>query len=282
MDRLTIVLMVMLSLMILIALPAHSNNKQTTGKHALNLITANNPYDPARDKYRPVIGGVQIEVKVGALTSYYCTSSFASVYTSDGSRGIVTAGHCSDFETGHSVRQPRWFWNKIGEVYSVSMESDSGFVKKKSEIAVEGFILNITFDQASSTYVGIKYPVVGYYSFDYIVERWDYFKDNYLLYKTGRTTGTTSGHLTRYMLTYTVPYAGTLEKVYLADIYVEAGDSGSPVYSLELDDPDEGYVIRTVGIISGAIYDSSNNFVSSIIVSTSSVIENLGVSIVYG
>ncbi|GEM_PF-7130570 len=233
----------------------------------------NNPYDPAREKYRPVIGGIQIEIKTGLLTTTICTSSFAATFLA--TEGIVSAGHCSNFEILNSVRQPRWLWNEIGIVYMTDKPSDSLFVDLNDETTSSPQVLHIV--KSGDKYYGIKLTVIDYYEYSDFCRDSEKYRDETIFYKTGRTTGTTSGRILLCRLELDTRYAGTLRKVFLMDIYVESGDSGAPVY-LKYQRLERA---KLLGIVSGAIY-SNNQFQYSIVVSITSIKENLGVKPIIG
>ena len=235
---------------------------------------ANEPYDPAREKYRPVIGGVKIEIKMGLFTSAICTSSFSTSMFGENLNGIITAGHCSNYETGKSVRQPSWFWNKIGKVYNVGDASDSEFVQATEEVAP--YILHIKYYSSNDTYVGYKYLINGYYSFSYIVNHWDIYYGLDVFYKTGQTTGTTKGAILEYYYSFHTDYAGTLRYTFIMTNYAQPGDSGSPLYRVT-EDEDEGNFATLLGILSGIIEDGSTGQINSIVVSVTAVQEDLNI-----
>ena len=237
---------------------------------------ANEPYDPAREKYRPVIGGVKIEIKTGLFTSAICTSSFSTSLFGEDLTGIITAGHCSNYETGKSVRQPSWFWNEIGEVYDVGSASDSEFVLATEEVAP--YILHIKYYSSNDTYVGYKYLINGYYSFSYIVNNWEIYNGLDVFYKTGQTTGTTRGALVRYFYSINTDYAGTIRYAFEATNYAQPGDSGSPLYRV-IEDEDEGNFATLVGILSGMREDNSTGQIYVLVVSVTAIQEDLYITL---
>ncbi len=236
-----------------------------------SLIIANNPYDPTREKYRPVIGGVQIElVKFWwfiPIESAYCTIGYIA-QDDNGNLGIVTAGHCSDWSTDYSVYQPEygtWGSNYLNNPSSTDRMSDSEFIPFNN---AQGSILFIAYN--AGNYQGVIVDVDTVISWTTISNG-----DPHLYYKTGRTTGRTSGYI---VSTYTWYNAsGTwLYKVILTTIYVEAGDSGSPLYRYEAGRDGSDW-LGLAGHLSFALYNG-NNFLYSGFIHVNSVHTFLGVS----
>jgi len=91
----------------------------------LKAETYNDPVSATRERYRPVIGGVQI---YNYAIMDYCSTGYMARDTS-GRLGIVTAGHCSSFERDIVVFQPIADPNnEIGSVDIVSRDVDAEFI----------------------------------------------------------------------------------------------------------------------------------------------------------
>jgi len=194
---------------------------------SIPIVLANsNPYDPARQRYRPLIGGIQIEIMTPSLRPYgICTIGYVA-RDRNGNLGIVTAGHCVNFRTDYVVYQPNydnWESNRIGSPTMVDMYSDSAFIPYRD---VTPSILHIVY--YVTEYRGIVVPVNSTISWETIRSYCNYGSP--LFYKTGRTTGTTRGYLREAYEWYEGHY-----RVIVTDIYAEGGDSGSPLYLMRVE-----------------------------------------------
>jgi len=197
---------------------------------SIPIVLANsNPYDPARQRYRPLIGGIQIEIMTPSLRPYgNCTIGYVA-RDRNGNLGIVTAGHCVNFRTDYVAYQPNYDIrgsNRIGTPTIVDRYSDSAFIPFNN---VAPWILNITY--ISNKYVGVMMLVNEISSWDFV----DYYiTTRGLFYKTGRTTGTTSGHIL-YKCDYCIELINgnvfVFYRLLITNIYAERGDSGAPLYT---------------------------------------------------
>ena len=145
------------------------------------LISAqySDPAEPTRQYYRPLIGGIQI------YSGYYCTIGYIARDAS-GNVGILTAGHCVDYSYYEPVYQPEYSTSYyIGKPSRISVAVDAAFVPFSSSAP---YILHI--NNFYGTYYPSKWNVYDYVPFEYV----QYFTD-VPVYKTGRTTGTTSGYI---------------------------------------------------------------------------------------
>jgi len=201
---------------------------------SIPIILANNPSDPAQQKYRPLIGGIQIETGTFSWifwnSRYYCTIGYTA-RDGNGNVGIVAAGHCTDFSTSFVVYQPNYdFWgsNRIGSPTRIDGYSDAAFIPYSS---TSPSILYIAYQ--AGVYNGVSVPVNSTISWDTII----YYAKTHtssLFYKTGRTTGTTSGYIVDAFDQYYDPVGGIpyspLYGVILTNIHADHGDSGAPLY----------------------------------------------------
>jgi len=172
------------------------------------LISAqySDPVTPTRQYYRPLIGGIQISVR-----NYYCTIDYTARDAS-GKVGIITAGHCVDYSY-YPVYQPEYSSSYyIGKPSLISVQADAAFVPFSDSAP---YILHI--NNFYGTYYPIKWNVYDYVPAEYV----KYFVKTVPVYKTGRTTGTTSGQIVdcRGWAIYT-------------DVYGAPGDSGAPLYTI--------------------------------------------------
>ena len=187
----------------------------------------------AQQRYRPLRGGIQIEqwkwywfipVPYGTCTIGYVAKS------PNGTLGVITAGHCTNFETDVSVYQPSlslFVNNYIGNPSWVA-PADSYDVEFIPNSNVHPSVLYATDTDAS-------FISVGYYL--------DFNEVHSLLQlgpipvnKTGRTTGTTGG----YIRDARDPYIAILDGVptsiryaFNTSLYTLGGDSGAPVFRYE-------------------------------------------------
>ncbi|MGC9104358.1 MAG: hypothetical protein ACP5JF_06175 [Candidatus Methanodesulfokora sp.] len=172
------------------------------------LISAqySDPVTPTRQYYRPLIGGIQIEISLG-----YCTIGYTA-RDAGGRVGIITAGHCVGYSYDEPVYQPVYGSSYyIGKPSLINWVVDAAFVPFRNSAP---YILHI--NNFYGTYYPTKWNVYDYVPAEYV----KYF--TYVcVYKTGRTTGTTSGQIVdcRGWAIYT-------------DVYGAPGDSGAPLYTI--------------------------------------------------
>jgi len=243
----------------------------------MSIALANNPYDPARQRYRPLIGGIQIEIVWFwwdiPISNGYCTIGYMA-RDGNGNIGIVTAGHCTDFGTGYVVYQPSYDTegsNRIGSPTIVDIYSDAAFIPYNN---VSPSILYIT--RYTTGYRGIVIPVNAIISWDTI--KFYVSVSSPLFYKTGRTTGTTSGYLVRVYEWYNNNITGfTHYRVILTSIYVDHGDSGAPLYHY-ICGRDGSCWLGLAGHLSFRRLDENGNFLYSGFIHVSSVAQRLGVT----
>jgi hypothetical protein len=198
------------------------------------VIAAGEQY--TRQLYRPLIGGIQIELikwwRIFPVFDAYCTIGYVAK-APDNSLGVITAGHCSNFETGISVYQPAWSLlqnNYIGSPSWVAPSSSNNYFDVEF-IPNSNVALAVLY--ASDT--GASPISTGYY-YDFYQVR-DLLRTGPIsVYKTGRTTGTTGGLITGAFDPLVVNLGGVTTSIRFAlntTLYSLGGDSGSPVFSVD-------------------------------------------------
>ncbi|MFZ3383378.1 MAG: hypothetical protein WA144_05585 [Candidatus Methanoperedens sp.] len=156
------------------------------------------------DSYRPVIGGVQIAANGSLGTSGFAVQDYS------GRKGYVVSKHIAN-KANMQVFQPTQIsGNEAGTVLTIGgSNADASFV---------------SFDNVEASIHlggGLKAPVKG--SVDPQV--------GWTVYKSGRTTGVTSGTVIGF---YDIPRGGTTYYNQVkASFYSDGGDSGSPVWYLD-------------------------------------------------
>lgn len=191
-----------------------------------------------RLRYRPLIGGIQIEsvewLWIIPDRKIQCTIGYP-VRDLNGRKGVITAGHCTEYNTGWSIYQPvydrpPWLWssNYIGDSSWIAPHSlqeyyDIAFIPYDD---VSPYILYITNEGAQ------QLPIVYIYTINDL--KW--FLSNYgplPINKTGRTTGTTGGrlcHVGRYCYIVVYPYPINMTYCLIGDLIASEGDSGAPIF----------------------------------------------------
>jgi hypothetical protein len=190
----------------------------------------------AQQRYRPLRGGIQIEqwkwywfipVPYGTCTIGYVAEA------PDGTLGVITAGHCTNFETDVSVYQPSlslFVNNYIGNPSWVAPTSSDNYydVEFIPNNDVHPSVLYATDTDAS-------FISVGYY-FDFNEVRSLLQLGPIPVNKTGRTTGTTGGYIRRALDPYNTTLDGvptSIRYALIISLYALGGDSGSPVFRYE-------------------------------------------------
>jgi len=160
-------------------------------------------------RYRPIIGGIQVQyVKSG--TTYQSTLGFA-VRDASGSKGYVIARHAGN-SIGLQIYQP-----------TVSSSNKAGTVSKLGGNNADASFVPYS-DVEATIHLGgyLTAPVKGYT--DPMV--------GWKVYKSGITTGITSGNVIEKRDQITGPEGQILYNQWRADYYSSGGDSGSPVYHI--------------------------------------------------
>jgi hypothetical protein len=225
-------------------------------------IYAQNAFEGYDLRYRPLLGGTQIEITKAAwygpsFSKGFCSLGFPVNFTENNVRkyGYITAGHCIETANGGDyIDQPRkaswWDWsNFIGRGIRMVDEridnrADAGLIRIEGSgheggigkhIYEDGLTARFRFDFPDATrrvgILDVKTPFKE-------MER----NENYILYKSGRTTGLTYGVVLQY--DYRAKYrAGDLYPTllitklnpknntpYYDGPIAGRGDSGGPVY----------------------------------------------------
>jgi len=192
-----------------------------------------------RLRYRPLIGGIQIEsvewlwIIPGRI--FQCTIGYPVSDLNGGRKGVITAGHCTEYNTGWSIYQPvydrpPWLWssNYIGDSSWIAPHEDQehydiAFIPNDN---VSPYILYITNEGAQ------QLPIAYIYTINDL--RWFLSRYGPLpVNKTGRTTGTTGGRLYyagQYCYIIVYPYPINITYCLISDYYSDAGDSGAPIF----------------------------------------------------
>jgi len=212
----------------------------------VELVTPIVELKSVRSKFRPVIGGTQLEIDLGVFAAANCSMGFNA--TVGGVKGFVTNSHCSkkkaenDDAAFHQPNDP-WYTegNKIGyemrDTWSFTggtcpdgrkcLLSDSTFVKYRKESLFGGAHIARTEELFSREVVDDPYDVTWFSSFPVA---------GLTLHKVGRTTGWTRGVLETTCMDIDF---GDFIKICQSEIVQEPGveekiadngDSGSPVF----------------------------------------------------
>ena len=190
-----------------------------------------------QDYYEVLIGGIQIYVDVpGSRGDLLCSIGFPAYYYVPPPIpdrpgyyvfGFVTASHCG--EELFNVYQPnisdqRYYRGFIDVDPSHPRLTDSAFVMTESSYDASP----ATVDDKVLCY-GTEIPILGYITVDAL-------GPNTVLYKTGRTTGTTYGLFVGVEAFTAVDFDGetiVIEHGIKALFNVDSGDSGGSVYLVE-------------------------------------------------
>jgi len=216
----------------------------------------------ARDIYRPLIGGVQVKILVyGSDTEVDWIRTLGYLARDSNDRlGFAIVAHCmwvpeeNIWSNNASFYQPVYSEdNFIGNNPILIGPKELAFIPLANDVPSEPYILNIS----DTTYKANKLPVTGYFDLDEIDEA---KRGQWKVYKTGRTTGTTSGFILevyRTDRTFTIDFNGVLVNITARWIEtsakMEKGDSGSPLYYIGFTYDENGnkiYEAKLIGILS--------------------------------
>jgi len=190
----------------------------------LVLSQSSDPAGPTRERYRPVIGGIQIEMRVSGYSLGYCTASYVA-QDSRGTRYLVTASHCLTFlgrEVSAAIYQPDYSTeNYIGTASLIYSDIDTAFIPLT--VSSDPSVLRVWYYYG---YFGVPQRVVGYCN--------DAELSNLIgkqVVKTGRSTGTTIGTVNDYrpMCLY-VDSKIVCGYIVNATIQTATDDSGAPYF----------------------------------------------------
>ncbi len=190
------------------------------------------PYPPTGDRVRPLVGGYQIEMWKEIRfwpdqSPGPCTLGFPVYRVVDGAYGIVTAGHCNE-------------WDKDGWIYDWVMHQPvkDGDNNEIDPVEATACVVDATLVFYSNVYPGILhiYSDGSYETLE--VTDWISWSEvpNYIysvaFYKTGRTSGTTSTYLAGYESSFqSVLYPCKVYKaLFFHAVFAYPGDSGAPAY----------------------------------------------------
>lgn len=239
------------------------------------------PVAYTREKYRPLIGGIQIEnikwfLFIPTLDEL-CTLGYIAKDGS-GRLGVVTAGHCYNFETGWgwSAYQPNYDFplgtNYIGgpSIMGTSL-IDVTFIPYSN---VTSRVLHIVNE--SGEYLAENAPVTGIVDrswLDWCTQVQGNDPVCEYIYKTGRTTGTTRGRC--------FYYDSVSGRIIIQNLYAWSGDSGSPAYIIP---PSRSFMLYLAGIVVAVSTDPSGSQYAGLTyaVYVGNITEVLGVQPVIG
>ncbi len=221
-----------------------------------------------RDFHRPVVGGLQISFLRGADV-WSCTLGFNAIRA--GVSGFVTNSHCTATmfrlegtvlyqptiaagnRIGVEVVDPWFFIDGKCPWSRLCRYSDSAFVRRDAGVtASQGFLARPALGSfawngvATFQIVGEGNPMVG---------------QN--VTKVGRTTGRTQGTVSRTCTNYNV--SGTILTLLCqakASFAEKAGDSGSPVFSIQLKrgpEPSTNVILHGIFWGSGGVFSPIGN-----------------------
>ena len=164
----------------------------------------------------PRIGGIEIGITISPNNFKICTLGFKATRNSDGAPGFVTAGHCEDGLTGHSVLQPHT-GSSIGtastEVYSNGSDCDCGWVKLNSGVSISDAI----FNTGSSTYTPTSLTAQSGQTAGTLIKQ------------SGLASGIQTGSVTMNDVSITNTDGITILHVVKDSMTVRCTDSGAPV-----------------------------------------------------
>jgi hypothetical protein len=187
-----------------------------------------------RQYYRPIIGGIQIQL-VNPIFRSNCSIGYI-VRDPNGNLGFITAGHCSLFETGWRVYQP-------------DVTRDTYYVGTVTWVAPQYFdwqrpAYDWEFIAYSNVDVKVLYALnytyfmidIGGYSRYADIRRAINAGNVIPVNKTGRTTGTTGGVIRdtwdscAYSCWVYGPRICWIRYCLITSLYAEPGDSGAPAF----------------------------------------------------
>jgi hypothetical protein len=178
--------------------------------------------EPGYDvRYRPLVGGIQVKTSFDNGSTITTSTLGFTAINENYEKGYVVAGHAAS-EMGMLVCQPYYseYPNSIYKIGTVDvigtpeglfgwLEADASFVEYEDispQIHIGNEVLRYVY--------GYQDPTLG-------ME----------VYKSGRSTGVTSGEVTKVRNDYVyLPDGAFLHNQTYADFHAEKKDSGSPVY----------------------------------------------------
>ena len=234
----------------------------TTWKAVLLLaLTVVLAFAGLRDRENPVYPGVQIESKKTSLSwpGVICSAGIPVYPRSGGSIGFIIASHCTDPSgAGNNVYQPIFSWggdnNRAG--FSIDRGTDDAYRetdKRKPDAAVwvvanRGVSGRVPLDLCPGLKKGVLSNRPVYLNGLDSVQLANIYKIGRSTYCTGTSSRVTLIHDNRFSgAVYSVPYAS---------LYIQPGDSGGIVVTVDSCDATYCYV-RAVGTIVGSAPSNS-------------------------
>ena len=171
--------------------------------------------------YRPVIGGVRTTILLEIFPNNTAlinpaTLSYVVRDNRTGRLGVITVAHVSDQPVGKQMYQPNLTWTYyIGNITIANKTANLAYIQFILGVSGEPALLYITQDSWQR-------PVKIYVN---TTVRWESLFRSLTMYKTGQTTGTTSGgYIDKAEFCHGIVWC-----IYTS-IPIQDGDSGSPVY----------------------------------------------------
>jgi hypothetical protein len=222
--------------------------------------------------FRPLPGGIQIVRPFSQTEDDDCTYGFS--VRVNGQERWLTASHCTGDFTGGAIGQ---YWYQPTEPFNVFGYivqnpawaqlgcPNGGFWCNSADVALGAFQPGVhgDFKVAETQVIGTgnnpgNLTVANYWTMN------DWYTNRMMgdaVYKTGRTTGTTTGPIAS-TCTTTAPddtYGAVVVCAHWAQMFSGNGDSGAPVYYLQIPDaPDRR---RPEGVLFGGGSDGVDHFI---------------------
>ncbi len=178
---------------------------------------------PTDQRYNPLIGGIRIEAPID---DYVMVGTIGYVAKDDqGNVGIITAAHIVDYKTSNEVYQPTIGENnEIGKPTRIAEHIDAAFIPFPNSVPTILYVVDNT--PKILTVEGYE----DFYTVEFLVK---YCDIDLFVCKTGTRTGTTCGKVIEALLN--TPW---LDYVLVVSITCRVGDSGSPVYDVDIGEGD--------------------------------------------
>ncbi len=226
-------------------------------------ITYSTTATPTRNKYRPLIGGIQVETK-GDGSSDLCTISYSVKDKETGKKGVLVPAHClpSLIDTIKAYQPTASDNNYIGDVTIIYHNGDLSFVDTDDAgISVSAKVLIINNDGSYC-----EKPVIGYIKYGDVNNELQSQQDQVMF--TGRSSGFAKGiylYTLDSLTLYLSPALGivTVYNVIVIHAVVDNGDSGAPAFIYgTASDGTEG--VKLIGHLFAYNANETNAYISSV------------------
>jgi hypothetical protein len=233
-----------------------------------SIIYVQAKYPGYDNRYRPLLGGIQIVIPYYYYL-YYCSLAFPVNFKKNGNQkyGFIKAGHCSGKKAGGgdvyqpTVDQNNFIGSIIRNSYGVDSRADAALIRIEGSGNENGIGKHIY--ENGNLYFGNHKPDndgrVGILDVRTPFKEME-LNENYIQYKSGRTTGLTYGIVIQYDYYAKYPdgdlYPALLisrcknsSNCYYNTTIVDRGDSGGPVYDRILIYQELGGALKYYGAI---------------------------------